>query len=620
MSRSVPRSIGKFNRDVVPILHRNIQPDRMLKNIKRIVATDRWNSFDQFHKTTDTILKAYETAGAHTELYRIKTGGVSGSGRWIIPEAINIKSATLDLVSPTRKRLANWQENPWHIIQWSAATSNKGIEAEIVIVDSEEDIQKAAPENCPGKFALTRINPESRTRLFHDKGFIGVIYDRPVDGFPNAVRWTKFGWGSLGLNNAGTKLVGFALSETQGKALRKLLLKHPHLKVRACVDAKRYAGTHDVVSGIVQGAEIPEQEIWAIAHSSEPGALDNASGVAACIEAARVINQLIKNGEIPRPRRTIRFLHAYECFGFFYYLEHQKRKAPPLAGICVDTIGIKPDLCDSKLAWHETIPMSATFVNDVGEEIVKAALGLDPAGYQYRRQGFQSTDDTLIGDPQYGFPCPWITSHPYRGYHSSADTLEMVHRKGLSTTTAAIAAYLYYVAHMDLSQLASTAQWDAERVANKIRALGQKRTRHEIEYFKNEFETSAERMKLWLKEKELSIFEKETLAKCRSTICKVSGTRKSTKSSIRKKSKSWKDLCPVRKAPLVPTAENLCPEARKGFRTEGVPKWAVYWANGKRSISEIAQMLSIELKREVPIEKVHEHFKALKALKYVRFS
>src|SRR5207244_6360303 len=104
-------------------------------------------------------------------------------------------------------------------------------------------------------------------------------------------------------------VVGLVLSEQEGRRLRALLQEQGPLTRHARVDIRRYAGTHDVGSGIIRGAADPQAELWVLAHSAEPGAHDNASGVALCVEVARVLEGLIAAGRLPRPRRTIRLLH-----------------------------------------------------------------------------------------------------------------------------------------------------------------------------------------------------------------------------------------------------------------------------------------------------------------------
>ena len=43
------------------------------------------------------------------------------------------------------------------------------------------------------------------------------------------------------------------------------------MTMRVRVDIRRYVGTHDVVSGIIRGAADPQDELWVLAHSAEPG-------------------------------------------------------------------------------------------------------------------------------------------------------------------------------------------------------------------------------------------------------------------------------------------------------------------------------------------------------------
>jgi len=85
---------------------------------------------------------------------------------------------------------------------------------------------------------------------------------------------------------------------------------------------------------------------------------------------------LIAEGVVPRPRRSIRLLHAYECYRFFKYLEDVKRPQIPLAGFVIDTVGSKLEVCNARLEWHATIAMSAHFVDWVGEAVIRAMLEL----------------------------------------------------------------------------------------------------------------------------------------------------------------------------------------------------------------------------------------------------
>ena len=120
-----PASLRNLCRDTLPAILGATDGARMMKTTEAIVATDRWNSFDRFHDTTQTLVDCYQRAGAGAAVDRIQTGGRIGSGRWIIQEAQDIRSATVDIVHPFRERVADYRNNPWHAVQWTAATPKR---------------------------------------------------------------------------------------------------------------------------------------------------------------------------------------------------------------------------------------------------------------------------------------------------------------------------------------------------------------------------------------------------------------------------------------------------------------------------------------------------------------
>ena len=349
MAAPTPPSLSRFCRRALPLLLREVRGKRMLAAAAEVVETDRWNSFDRFHETTATLVRHYEDAGAQVEVDPIQTGGWIGSGRWVIQEAADVRSATVDIVHPVRQRLLDYRDNPWHAIQWTSGTPRGGMVNELVILDSEAEILALPRGRLSGKIVLTRLSPRELIEPLADRGAAGVITDLPVPNLPDAVAWTKFGWGSVPMDRSDARLVGLVISANQGTKLRRLAQTRGPLSLRTRVDVRKYVGTHDVVSGIVRGAADPQDEVWALAHSSEPGAVDNASGGVLCLEIARVLENLIARGALPRPRRTIRLLSGYECYGFFGYLERTPRLQPPLAGACLDTLGSRPAICDGRI-------------------------------------------------------------------------------------------------------------------------------------------------------------------------------------------------------------------------------------------------------------------------------
>jgi len=599
--------------------------------VEAIVDTDRWNSFDRFHDTTSTLVDAYERAGAGAEVTPIQTGGRIGTGRWIIQEAQDIRAATVDVVQPFRERIADFKENPWHVVQWTAATPAQGLRCELAVLEREEDLDRLGADSLAGRIVLTNVNIRGLMEKLAHKGAVGVITDINVTNNPNALAWTKFGWGAVPMDHATARLVGMVISRRQGERLRRQLLQHRRLSLHIRVDARKYVGHHDVVSGLIQGREDPQDEVWAIAHSAEPGAIDNASGCAVTVEVARALEGLIKEGVLPRPRRTIRLLNAYECYGFFAYLEKERRLQPPLAGVCVDTVGAKPSVCSGRLEWHATVPSSAGFVDWVGEKILRATLrDYRAAGYKLHSESFMSTADTLIGDPQYGYPCPWITTHhkgdgkAWDAYHSSADQLGLLSAAGLKTCAAATASYLYYLADAATPDVVQMARAETVRLTGEAKAQRRRLDSTGAEYLRDAHEESLRRLQrfLWSGDRGQVMAELQSLrADMAAATAGVRGARRvSSTASTRR--------MPRRTALLAPTAENTpTPIARK-ISAAGLNQWALYWANGKRTVEQISAALSWErggllrpgatpARKPVDATAVAGYFEALAELGYV---
>lgn len=613
MNRHIPPSVRGHVRDVLPALHAASDGERSLELVERIVRSDRWNSFDRFHETTGTLLAAYEAAGAAVEVTPITTGGRIGSGRWVIHEAVDVQGATLDMVAPIEQRLADYHDNPWHVAQCGAATPGQGLRGELVVVDDTEQFARLGPARLRGRFVLTRMPLRPWIKAFADAGALGVVSDQPVPNLPDAVAWTKLGWGGVALSQGPSRLVAFALSANQGRELRRVHDTYGAVTLHAQADVRPYVGTHDVVSGLVMGRDDPQEEIWALAHSAEPGAVDNASGVATCVEIARILETCIARGVIPRPRRTIRLVNAYECYGFFAYLEQRRALQTPLAGVNLDAVGIKPEHCDGDIGWHATVPTSAGFVDRVGEAILRGAMRLDDAGYRYGYHPFVSTSDTLIGDPRYGFPCPWLTTQRRRGpkydaYHSSADTLELLSERGLRLCAASMACYLHYLADAGSDELLELAEAETRHFSER---LSRATDTAEARYLRDHHRVSLRRLERWMWGGDRTAILDRLDAHRRHIGGRVSDA------ASRSPHARGASRVPRRTALLTPTLENTPPPVAQRIREARLREWALFWADGRRNLAQIAEMLSVEYGKPVTLEQVTQYFEAHAELGYV---
>jgi len=89
----------------------------------------------------------------------------------------------------------------------------------------------------------------------------------------------------------------------------------------------------------IHGSEYPDERFVFSAHVQEPGANDNASGVGAQVEMARVAAALVSDGEID-PKRTITFLWGDEIVSTNRYVTQDEERAKGIRwGLSLDMVG-----------------------------------------------------------------------------------------------------------------------------------------------------------------------------------------------------------------------------------------------------------------------------------------
>ncbi|MHC4914558.1 MAG: AAC(3) family N-acetyltransferase, partial [Planctomycetota bacterium] len=285
----------------------------------------------------------------------------------------------------------------------------------------------------------------------------------------------------------------------------------------------------------------------------------------------------------------------------------------PLAGVCIDSVGLRPELCGGTLEWHATIPPSAGFVDALGEKVIRSTLRNSRTGYRFKAAKFVSTDDTLIGDPKYGFPCPWFSTGLYDGYHSSADTPRLLHAPGLAGAAASMAGYLYYLADMATTEALEVAEWRTAETLAALRALGRRPQRADVEFLRARHAEDVRRLSRWLWDGEHSE-ARGRLLDCERRVSSAAGRPARARAADRA---PRVQRVPRRTAPIIPTLENVPADLCGDLAPL---RWAHYYADGKRSIADIARLVSGEWRREIPAKQLARGFDALEKLGFVEIA
>lgn len=111
----------------------------------------------------------------------------------------------------------------------------------------------------------------------------------------------------------------------------------PHARVRFGATTRFDGRPVRTLVATITGASRPDEAVVVAAHVQEPGACDNASGLAGIKEAARALAQVIQGGALARPARTVVFLFGLENAQSRWFLERTKLQV--VAGISADMLG-----------------------------------------------------------------------------------------------------------------------------------------------------------------------------------------------------------------------------------------------------------------------------------------
>ncbi len=228
------------------------------------------------------------------------------------------------------------------------------------------------------------------------------------------------------------------------------------LEVYARVDSRFFDGTMEVVEASIPGETEEEVIAIAHLCHPQPSANDNASGCGALLEGVRTLHRLVESGRLPRPKRSIRFVWPAEMTGSYAYLASREEAIPNMvAAINLDMVGQNQDLCGSTFTVVRPVAALPGFGGELAEAILKLMTKEVPnlgrshlyASFRWTVSPYSGGSDHYIwGDPSVGVTCPMLIQWPDRFYHTSEDTIDKVDPASLALSGVLAATYLYVAA------------------------------------------------------------------------------------------------------------------------------------------------------------------------------
>ena len=298
----------------------------------------RWPGNTAFDASLDRVVSQLRAAGYVQEdlapksarlVYRIEKRPLRGPAWDLIDASLTIvgdQTPLLHLATNLNMLAIN-----------SYSTPDSGVVAELV------DVGRGTPADydrmtIAGKIVLA----EGRiTQVFAEavqkRGAAGVlVYGMPAYTKPEINR-ASIQFSSIPLDSVSKKW-GMPISRGALDSLRATLARGP-VHLRAVARTRLFSSMDRTVVAQVIGATHPDERFVFSAHVQEPGANDNASGVGALAEAARVLAVLSQTGAV-RPRRTITMLFGTEITQTHNFLADDSVRTRGVKwGLSLDMVG-----------------------------------------------------------------------------------------------------------------------------------------------------------------------------------------------------------------------------------------------------------------------------------------
>jgi len=303
-------------------------------------------------------------------------------------------------------------------------------------------------KDVTGKFVLSSGSTSATYQQAKQRGAVGVLgisaigYQRQVD-YPTQIV------SSTVTVDAGH--VAWHVTPEVRHNLAALITRGEKITIRSMVKSSEVMVKSEYVRAEIPGDGSTTQEVAIAAHLYEgvikQGANDDNSGCALTLEIGRAYIKLIKEGKLPRPKRTINFLWVPEIVGTNAYLNaHPEKKAAIIGTLNFDMEGIR--IASSRSFWilQRTPDTFPSYLNDIAQSMMEYVADISRERVRFRRNitGYAPTQpvesprgskdafyikiDKHYGSSdhvtymQHGIPAVMFITWPDMWYHSSEDT------------------------------------------------------------------------------------------------------------------------------------------------------------------------------------------------------
>lgn len=455
----------------IKLITETVDPGRLFQTVAEVSTYHRIQASPGFRAAAEHCAAKLNRQGIPAEVLSFPANEDTVFDTYPSFKEWSCKGGYCDIVYPFYRRIADFDRDNISVIQKSIGCDYRGEPLEVVLLDKGPNPAAYEGVDLKGKMIFVRgdINAYYDWAVV-ERGAVGMITDYVLqDDYVrgrydqlDTLRYTSFWW-----EKGQQRTFGFVLTPREGdkleQAIKAASAKGESVKVECFIDAELYDGSIEDVTAFIPGTT--DEEIIITAHLCHPraSANDNASGVAAAMEAIRVIKDLTASGKLPPLKRGIRILLIPEFTGTYAYLDKiQGERAKILAGFNLDMVGGKQHGGYGPITLTDLPRSTPSFVGDLAvlvleqikQEVPPFGGGKGTPMFNSAVGGFAGgSDHMVLSDPGVGIPALMLGQWPDKFYHTSSDTLEMIDPKLLAKSCSIAAAYAYALANLEVEDV-----------------------------------------------------------------------------------------------------------------------------------------------------------------------
>lgn len=328
-------------------------------------------------------------------------------------------------------------------------STNGDITADVIDVGNGGRAEDYAGKDVKGKIVLGSASSNALQRLgVFERGAAGVLTyslmradDQPDEFIASSIAATGPEGASPGF--------GWSISARVAREIRATLELGQKVTLRSVVEAQTFPGRQEVIHATIAGDGSTQQDVVVSAHVYEglikQGANDDNSGAAMTLEMGRAYIELVKQGLLPKPKRTIHFLWVQEISGTNAWLNaHPDLKKRIIADLNYDMEGLRLTASGATWLLMRTPDSFPSFLNDVAQNFLEYVAEIARERVRYRANGYAPVDPVVSANGsrdafyikvdkyygasdhavymQHGIPAVIFNTWPDVWYHSSQDT------------------------------------------------------------------------------------------------------------------------------------------------------------------------------------------------------